>query len=147
MPPTAEVTAKVSPDRSYPEPFRVTGPLLSLVFRTEDVWQRCNQSIETAEFLIKVSPSHSYNADKAGLGWMSGCKCTLPAGIVLCIAFVTMLPDTVDDSSTSTRCLYLSPSQLCLIKQISNFKVLSYLNFESSPTHTHTHTRTRPEWL
>jgi len=59
---------------------------------------------------------------------MSGCKCMLPAGIVLCIVFVTMLPDTVDDSSTSTRCLYLSPSQLCLIKRISNFKVLSYLN-------------------
>jgi len=29
--------------RSYPELFRVTGPLLSLVFRTEDVWQRYNQ--------------------------------------------------------------------------------------------------------
>jgi len=39
MPPTAEVTAEVSPARSYPELFRVTGPLLSLVFRTEDVWQ------------------------------------------------------------------------------------------------------------
>jgi hypothetical protein len=59
---------------------------------------------------------------------MSGCKCTLPAGIVLCIVLVTMLPDTVDDSSTSTRCLYLKPSQLRLIKRISNFKVLSYLN-------------------
>jgi len=29
--------------RSYPEPMRVTGPLLSLVLRTEDVWQRHNQ--------------------------------------------------------------------------------------------------------
>ncbi len=48
-------------------------------------------------------------------------------GVVYCF-FVTMLPDTVDDSSTSTRCLYLSPSQLCLIKRISNFKGLSYLN-------------------
>jgi len=28
--------------------------------------------IETAEFLIRVSPSHSYNAGRAGLGWMSG---------------------------------------------------------------------------
>jgi hypothetical protein len=45
--------------RSYPEPFLVTGPLLSLVFRTEDVWQRCNQFIETPEFSIRVS-SHSY---------------------------------------------------------------------------------------
>ena len=43
-----------------------------LVFRTEDVWRRCNQFIETAEFLIGVSPSHSYNAGRAGLGWMSG---------------------------------------------------------------------------
>jgi hypothetical protein len=108
--------------------FIVTGSLLSLVFRTEDVWQRCNQFIETAEFLIRVSPSHSYNADSAGLGWMGGCKCTLPSGVVLCIVFVTMLPDTVDDSSTSTRCLYFSPSQLCLIKRIRNFKGLSYLN-------------------
>ena len=61
MPPTAEVMAKVSPARSYPELFRVKGTLLSLVFRTEDVWQRCNQFIETAEFVIRVSPSHSYN--------------------------------------------------------------------------------------
>ena len=48
------------------------GPLPSLVFRTEDVWLRCNQFIETAEFLIRVSPFHSYNAGRAGLGWMSG---------------------------------------------------------------------------
>jgi hypothetical protein len=53
--------------RSYPELLRVTGPLLSLVFRTEDVWQRYNQFIETAEFSIRVSPSHSYNAGRAGL--------------------------------------------------------------------------------
>ena len=59
MPPTAEVMAEVSPARSYPDLFRVTGSLLSLVFRTEDVWQRCNQFIKTAEFLIRVSPSHS----------------------------------------------------------------------------------------
>ena len=36
-------------------------------------------------------------------------------------------PDTFDDSFTSTTCLYLSPSQLCLIKRESNFKV-SQLN-------------------
>ena len=41
--------AKVSPALSYPGFFRVTGPLLSLVFRTEDVWQRYNQFIETFE--------------------------------------------------------------------------------------------------
>ena len=37
------------------------------------------------------------------------------------------LLDTFDDSFTSTTCLYLSPSQLCLIKRDSNFK------------HTHVH--------
>jgi hypothetical protein len=72
MPPTSEVLAKVSPARSNPGLFRVKGSLLSLVFRTEDVWLRFNQVIETAEFLIRVSHSHSYNADRAGLGWMSG---------------------------------------------------------------------------
>jgi hypothetical protein len=79
--------AKVFPALSYPGFFRVTGPLLSLVFRTEDVWQRRNQFIETAEFLIRVSPSHSYNAGRAGLGWMGGYVeeiCTLHAVIVLC---------------------------------------------------------------
>ena len=35
--------------------------------------------------------------------------------------------DTFDDSFTSTTCLYLSPSQLCLIKRESIFK------------HTHAH--------
>ena len=33
---------------------------------------------------------------------------TMHAGVMLCIVFVTMLPDRVDDSSTSTICLYLS---------------------------------------
>ena len=32
--------SEVSLTHSYPELFRVTGPLLSLVLRTEDVWQR-----------------------------------------------------------------------------------------------------------
>jgi len=41
----------------------------------------------------------------------------LHAGVMLCIVFVTMLPDRVDDSFTSTTCLYLSPSQLCLINE------------------------------
>jgi hypothetical protein len=38
-------------------------------------WVACNQFIETAEFLIRVSPSHSYIAGRAGLGWMSGWVC------------------------------------------------------------------------
>jgi hypothetical protein len=51
---------------------RVTGSLLSLVFRTEDVWQRYNQFIETAGLSIRVSPSHPYNAGRAALGWGDG---------------------------------------------------------------------------
>jgi hypothetical protein len=37
MQPTAEVMVEVSLTRSYQELFRDTGPLLSLVLRTEDV--------------------------------------------------------------------------------------------------------------
>ena len=44
-----------------------------------------------------------------------------------CCVFVTMLPDTIDDSSTSTRGLYLRSSQRCLIKRIRDFKEVSYL--------------------
>ena len=60
------------------------GPPQSLVFRTEDVWRRCNQFIETAEFLIRVSPSHSYNAGRAD-GWVGDFEemCTLHAVIML----------------------------------------------------------------
>jgi hypothetical protein len=47
---------KVSPALSYPELFRVTGPLLSLVFRTEDVWQRYNQYTETFQSLNQGFP-------------------------------------------------------------------------------------------
>ena len=58
--------------------------------------------------------------------------CTMHAGVMLCIVFVTMLPDMVDDSSTSTICLYLSPSQLCLLKRI-----------RTSYARAHAHTRPR----
>ena len=55
MTPTSEVLVKVSPARSYPGLLRVSrGPPPSLVFRTEDVWLRYNQFIETAEFSIRV---------------------------------------------------------------------------------------------
>ena len=56
LPPTAEVFIKVSPDQGFPCPL-LPGSLSSrgsLVFRTEDVWLRCNQFIETAEFLIRA---------------------------------------------------------------------------------------------
>jgi len=42
MSPTSEFMAEVSLAHSYPELFRVTGPLPSLVLRTEDMWQRYN---------------------------------------------------------------------------------------------------------
>jgi hypothetical protein len=54
---------------SYPELLRVTGPLLSLVLQTEDVWQRYNQIHQSISGLsIRVYPSHPYIAGRAGLG-------------------------------------------------------------------------------
>ena len=41
-----------------------------------------------------------------------------------------------DDSSTSTRCLYLSPSQLCLIKRIGT-------SYARAHAHPHAHPRPR----
>ena len=104
------------------------GPLLSLVFRTEDVWQRYNQLPKRFGALNQGFPFSPLQCrqGRARMGGR-GCKCTLRAGVVLCIVFVTMLPDTVDDSSTSTRCLYFRSSQLCLIKRIRNFKRLWYI--------------------
>ena len=55
------------PALSYPGLFRVTGPLLSLVFRTEDVWQRYNQYRKVSEFSIKGFP-FSLLQCRAGLG-------------------------------------------------------------------------------
>jgi hypothetical protein len=96
------------PYRAPPACAKITGPLLSLVFRTEDVWQRYNQFIETfrgsqSGFPL-LTPTMQAGQDSDGFEEM----CTLHAGVMLCIVFVTMLPDRVDDSSTSTICLYLS---------------------------------------
>ena len=41
---------------SYPEPFRVTGPLPSLVLRTEDMWQKYNQCLEVGGSLNQGFP-------------------------------------------------------------------------------------------
>ena len=64
------------PARSYPELFRVTGPLLSLVFRTEEVWQRYNQFIETfrgsqSGFPL-LTPTMQAGQDSDGGGWIRG---------------------------------------------------------------------------
>ena len=41
---------------SYPEPFRVTGPLLSIVLRTEDVWQRYKPDSSLGVCFITAGP-------------------------------------------------------------------------------------------
>ena len=58
--------------------------------------------IQVFRLYSRPSPVTDCNG-RAGLGWMSGYKCTLFAGMVLGIVFVSMLPDTVDDLFTSTR--------------------------------------------
>jgi hypothetical protein len=45
MSPTSEFMAEVSLTHSYPELFRVTGPLPSLILRTEDMWQRYGDKV------------------------------------------------------------------------------------------------------
>ena len=48
--------AEVSLTLSYPELFRVTGPLPSLVLRAEDMWQRQNQCLEVGGALNQGFP-------------------------------------------------------------------------------------------
>jgi hypothetical protein len=79
--------SEVSLDRSYPELLRVTGPLLSLVFRAEDVCQRYNQYTETfggsqSGFPL-LTPTKKSGQDSDGCG--SGCEemCMLHVVIVL----------------------------------------------------------------
>ena len=63
---------------------RGPGPPLSLVFRTEDVWQRCNQFIETSEFLIGVSPSLLQCRQGRTRMDEGSARCTMHAVVVLC---------------------------------------------------------------
>ena len=56
MSPTSEFMAEVSLAHSCPELFRVTGPLPSLVLRTEDMWQRYTQCLEVGRALNQGSP-------------------------------------------------------------------------------------------
>jgi hypothetical protein len=84
------------------------------VFRTEDVWQRCNQFIETAEFSIRVSPSHSYNAGRAGLGWMVG---WFQGNVyATCSDCVVVLALTSGESFWSTTGVHSRPCQLFINK-------------------------------
>ncbi len=72
--------------RSYPELFRVTGPLLSLVFRTEDVWQRYNQYTEafrsSQSGFPLLTPTMQAGQDSDGGVGLEG-MCTLHAVTVL----------------------------------------------------------------
>ena len=135
MSPTSEFMAQVSLAHSYQELFRVTGPLQSIVLRTEDMWRRHNQYYRSwrdsqSGFPLLTPTMQAGQDSDGGVGGRKEMG-TLHAGVMLCIVFITMLPDRVDDSFTSTIRLYLSPSQLCLIKRMSNFKV-TYLNVVDS---------------
>ena len=131
MPATAEVIAKVSqlsPIRNSSES-RLSGCCRSCFGpRTCDrgISNSSKRQGSQSGFPL-LAPTMQAGQDSDG--WVGGFEemCTLHAGVMLCIVFVTMLQDRVDDSFTSTICLYLSPSQLCLTKRMSNFKV-TYLN-------------------
>ena len=78
MPPTSKVMAQVSLSHSYLELFRVTGPLLSLVLRTEDVWQRYNQYLEVCGALnqgFPFSPLQCRQGRTRMGGWVAQRKC------------------------------------------------------------------------
>jgi hypothetical protein len=49
--------AQASLALSYPELFRVTGPLPSLVLRAEDMWQRHNQCLEVGAGFPLLTPT------------------------------------------------------------------------------------------
>ena len=101
------------PALSYPELIRVTGPRLSLVFRTEDVWQRYNQYTETFRSsqsgfsLLASTMQAGQDSDGGEVG--SEEMCALHAVIMLCF-FV--LASTPGESFRSTTGVYSRPSQL-----------------------------------
>jgi hypothetical protein len=72
---------------SCPELFRVTGPLLSLVLRIEDVWQRYNQFIEAfrssqSGFPLLTPTMQTVQDSDGGMVGLEG-MCTLHAVIML----------------------------------------------------------------
>ena len=76
-------------------PFRNSSESRGLCCRSCFGPRTCGRGItnsETAEFSIRVSPSDSYDASRAGLGWVGGVvglegMCTLHAVMVLCFIF------------------------------------------------------------
>ena len=66
----------------------MTGPLLSLVFRTEDVWQRYNQYTKTfrssqSGFPLLTPTMQTVQDSDGGMGGLEG-MCTMHAVVVLC---------------------------------------------------------------
>ena len=72
MSPTSEFMAGSPLALSYQELFRVTGPLQSLVIRTEDVWQRYNQFVEACGALNQGFPFSPLQC-RQGRTRMRGC--------------------------------------------------------------------------
>ena len=71
--------------RSCPELFRGTGPLLSLVLRTEDVWQRYNQYVEVCGTLNQGFPFSPLQCRQGRTRMDEGeAMCTMHAVVVLC---------------------------------------------------------------
>jgi len=149
------------PALSYPELIRVTGPRLSLVFRTEDVWQRYNQYTETfrssqSGFSLLASTMQA-GQDSDGGEVDSEEMCALHAVIMLCF-FV--LASTPGESFRSTTGVYSRPSQLfiskivyirmlsvcCLVSSVLSCYLPLYLNLGSyarAHAHAYPHTPTR----
>ena len=69
MSPTSEFMAGSPLALSYPELFRVTGPLPSLVLRAEDMWQRYNQCLEVGGALNQGFPFSPLMSHFRGLLW------------------------------------------------------------------------------
>jgi hypothetical protein len=112
MQPTAEVMAQVPLARSYLELFRVTGPLLSLVLRAEDVWQRYNQYIEVCGTLNQGFPFSPLQCRQGRTRMNEGAAMnTMHAVIVLWV----LIP-TSGESFRNTTGVYSRPSQLFINK-------------------------------
>jgi hypothetical protein len=87
--------AKVFPARPYPGFFRITGPLLSLVFRTEDVWQRYNQFRKRFGALNQGFPLSLLQCShgRTRMGGVGGLDGNVYAACRGCVVFLVSIPD------------------------------------------------------
>jgi len=99
--------------RSYPELFRVTGPLLSLVLQTEDVWQRYNQYTEVCALNqgFPFSPLQCRQCRTRMWGWEAQRKCVCCMQR-LCCGFGTRRPSNLEAFCKSLE----GATQLFIIK-------------------------------